>query len=146
MGSYTWFEAAIVREEKPNSVDGNVISFIRELIRVRGTDVAPLKREDKETVTFNNQYGEMTLVKNPNDKETDVWHIQRNVRSSIEERYHEVVWTEDEPSEEIDESESRDTTGRGLGAGFVRLLQSTDRIAVIGRAEVGLNFIIRVVC
>ncbi|KAF9555116.1 hypothetical protein CPC08DRAFT_145891 [Agrocybe pediades] len=131
LGSYTWFEAAIVRDFKANAG----VPFVKETLKFRGKDRALLSNEDEETKTYSNEFGQLTTVKNPNGTDKDVWHIQRNVRASASEKVHEIFWTDEEPEEGVNELEVIDSTGAGVGAGFVRSLKPSDRIAVIGRAQ-----------
>ncbi|KAF4612254.1 hypothetical protein D9613_004051 [Agrocybe pediades] len=132
-GSWTWFEAVIVREFKANVNT----AYISEYLEKRGTIRVPLLNEDEETKTFGNEFGQLTTVKNPNETEKDVWHIQRNARASRTERTHQIFWTDDQDPREgpLNESGFVDSTGTGTGAGFVRSLKPTDQIAVIGRAK-----------
>jgi len=122
MGSWTWFEAGIIRYLKGDDdhEDEGVcnIQQVNELIKSQGSVSGP----------------DVTMVKNP-EKDSYTWHIQRNVRASREETVHEVVWTDSDPDDEVDEREFMDMTGAGRGKGFVRLLEPQHRIAVIAQAK-----------
>ncbi|KAF8964474.1 hypothetical protein BDZ97DRAFT_1815262 [Flammula alnicola] len=146
-GSWTWFEAAIVRDFKDEYSEGSDDEAkIRQAlsIRERRSKRGPIGHWDIEippTQWFFGWFGSTTptkgptliTVKNPN-MESDVWDIQRNARASREYRLHEVVWTRD-LNEEVDEEAHFQATGSKLGVGFVRSLQAGDRIAVLARAQ-----------
>ena len=141
-GSYTWFEAVIVRNFVPQ-----VLSW----------DSDPASNADLETIRIHQAldkeypHPQVITVKVPDDENSvDTWNIQRNERANKEFQLHTVVWTEEEEEEEeeaVDESVLvlRPETGRGLGRGFVRSLMKEDRIAVMARAQVSLVFQVQVV-
>jgi hypothetical protein len=70
------------------------------------------------------------------EKNSDVWHLQRNVRASGTNTVHKVVWTDVDPDDEVDERQFINTMGAGRGKGFIRSLELGDRITVIARAMV----------
>ncbi|KAF8890808.1 hypothetical protein CPB84DRAFT_1784583 [Gymnopilus junonius] len=102
MGSWTWFEAGIVRspegDENPEDEESRILR-INELLKSQGSESGP----------------DRTMVKNP-EKDSYVWHIQRNI----------LVWTDSDLEEEVDEREFMDMTGAGRGK---------DSIVVIARAR-----------
>ncbi|KAF8800987.1 hypothetical protein BYT27DRAFT_7148106 [Phlegmacium glaucopus] len=117
-GSYTWFEAVVVRDfiyKQPAT--GSIDARIRNALSIRG----------------NSTNGEVVTVKTPNDENSDVWIIQRNKRASREYKLHTVLWKE--AHDGTDESVLMNETGRSLGRGFVRSLKMDDRIAVMARAQ-----------
>ncbi|KDR78101.1 hypothetical protein GALMADRAFT_224488 [Galerina marginata CBS 339.88] len=118
-GSWTWFEAAIIRGLACDSdlPEGDVKARIGKA----------LDSQQNDDIT------EAIVIKNP-DSGLDVWHIQRNIRASSTPVVHEVVWTDTTPDTGIDEEMLLDTTGAGRGTGFIPLLRLGDRIAVIARA------------
>src|SRR5688572_20948758 len=117
-GSWTWFEANIVRgndDTLPAPNFGRMICHeLEKRPEERWSEIITVQRADK----------------------SDAWHIQRNVRASGEFRTHVIVWSADDETEEEESGESLDMTGRGNGSGFIKALQPTDRIAVIARAMV----------
>lgn len=130
-GSYTWFEALIVRDhisQHAAPVTGGGSNDNEGIY-----DALDLRRKDEKDHDC-----QIITVKNPNDENSDVWNIQRNKRGSNEYRSHTVIWTEDDEGGE--ESILIKETGRGLGRGFVRSLKMGDRIAVMVRAKVSLFF------
>ncbi|KDR72986.1 hypothetical protein GALMADRAFT_142687 [Galerina marginata CBS 339.88] len=139
MGSRTWFEAAIIRdfrqheEEKENHNLNDVDAFLRISINTREPKITINHNLIKASRNVRAQGGAVTTVRNPTDN-SDVWHIQRNIRASSSDTIHEVVWTGVDPNDNLDEMKCKDTTGAGRGIGFVRSLQREDRIAVIARA------------
>ena len=129
MGSWTWFEAAIVRSTNhPQESDELGLSSARAiaaLVKSGGSASHP----------------DISLVKNPgNENDSYTWHVQRNARASKSDEEHEVVWTSDDAGQEedgvVDERELMDKTGAGRGRGFVRSLEKGDRIAVLAYARV----------
>jgi hypothetical protein len=125
-GSYTWFEAIIVRD------------FIQHTPTMGPSDETEMicQALDHRGLEGDNNYNncEVVTVKTPDDEKCDTWKIQRNERASGEYQLHTVIWTEEE-EEVIDESILMNETGRGLGRGFVRSLKKDDRIAIMARAE-----------
>jgi len=130
-GSYTWFEAVIVRE-------------IMYKQRTTGPSYAQVEIEwIRQALNFRADYKkyphcEVVTVKTPNDQNSDTWNIQRNKRAATITpkrtfELHTVVWTAGE--EAADESILMDKTGRGSGRGFVSSLMNDDRIAVMARAK-----------
>jgi hypothetical protein len=127
-GSYTWFEAVIVRdfiEHAATPGPSDEIELIRQALNRRGSEG-----------DNNSAECEVVTVETPDDNNSDIWQIQRNERSAGEFQLHTVVWTEEE--EAVDESVLMNERGRGLGRGFVRSLMKDDRIAVMARAQVSI--------
>ena len=132
-GSYTWFEAVIVRDSIVHVLrsepgpDNDYIesSMIQEALHRRYFD----PEVDSGVIT----------IKTPDDDNSDTWNIQRNERANGKFQLHTVVWTDEEEAE--DESILMNETGRGLGRGFVRSLKKEDRIAVLARAKVSWPFV-----
>lgn len=131
-GSYTWFEAVIVRE-------------IKYKHQATGPSYARVEKEwTRQALNFRAGYMkyphcEVVTVKNPNNQNSDTWEILRNIRAATvtpKRTYHPrtVVWTADE--EVVDES--MDRTERGSGRGFLSSLMKDDRIAVMARAQVSV--------
>ncbi|KAF8964468.1 hypothetical protein BDZ97DRAFT_1815245 [Flammula alnicola] len=122
-GSWTWFEAAIVRDFIE---DRDIIDTEDLQTRIQGALNARMRNEDTGVVT----------AKNANEG-SDVWHIQTNIRACRHSVTHEVAWTSDtnERDSDADEKEVFCATGSKLGRGFVRSLEMSDRVAVIARAK-----------
>ena len=118
-GSGTWFEAAIVRDFQAGTTSEKETRahIERTFCDIKGA------RNPK-----------LTLVTNPNN-DSDVWHIQRNVRADKSFSKHKVRWSLYD-KDNTGESEHIDATGSGLGAHFVQSIQPNDRIAVLARAKV----------
>jgi hypothetical protein len=134
-GSWTWFEAAIIRDScMGTQCQGMPNSKLRELV----TQVV-CKLRDGDTEDPNS---ELMIVKSPNDENSHTWTIQRNKRASEEYQLYTVIWTEELEEEAADESILMAETGRGLGRGFVKSLKMDDRIAVMARAQVSLSYLI----
>jgi len=131
MNSWTWFEAAIVRDFKFTAEDGGggidedvVVGSIGEAINGRRR---------------NHPSGELTLARNPTFPKDDAWKIQLNVRASRSYHAHQVSWKNAHSTSRNatdDEQKSLAQSGTGLGIGFIKSLKRDDRIAVIARAWV----------
>ena len=139
-GSYTWFEAIIVRDFN------HVLTSSSSLGPGSSHNLANLETE-RIHQALNEKYPNpnVVTVKTPDDENSDTWNIQRNERANGEFQLHTVVWTEEEEEKEeeaVDESILMNETGRGLGRGFVRSLMKEDRIAVMARAQVSLAFFV----
>jgi hypothetical protein len=78
-------------------------------------------------------------VRNPIDGETRRWHVQSNINASPEVRRHEVVWTSGDVCDEEAEKDAK-ANGRGIGRGFISASSSGDRVGVVARARVCLQF------
>ncbi|PPQ94356.1 hypothetical protein CVT25_000684 [Psilocybe cyanescens] len=127
MGSWTWFEAAIIREvegDTRNEQSGSTDSLQSHIQRIMN--------ESGETTEDGMQ---VVIVKNPRKPDSRIWHVQRNIRALRNDTIHEVTWS-DEDYEEPGEDEMKfiDMTGAGRGIGFVQSLKHGDRIAVLARA------------
>ena len=128
-GSYTWFEAIIVRDFN------HVLTSSSSLGPGSSHYHANLETERiHQALDGKYPHPNVVTVKTPDDEKSDAWNIQRNERANGEFQLHTVVWTEEE--EAVDESILMNETGRGLGRGFVRSLMKEDRIAVMARAQV----------
>ena len=126
-GSYSWFEAVIIRD------------FTQDLTLELGPSYAANFETFRLHQALDRKYPhpEVVTVKTPDDENCDTWNIQRNERANEEFQLHTVVWTEDDSEEAaFDESILANETGKGLGRGFVRSLMKEDRIAVMARAQV----------
>lgn len=133
MGSWTWFEAAIIREvegDTRNEQSGSTDSLQSHIQRIMN--------ESGETTEDGMQ---VVIVKNPRKPDSRIWHVQRNIRALRNDTIHEVTWS-DEDYEEPGEDEMKfiDMTGAGRGIGFVQSLKHGDRIAVLARAMVNAFF------
>jgi len=134
-GSYTWFEAVIVRKViyKCLATGPSYAKLETEWIR-QGLNFR------LGTVDMKYPHCEVVTVKNLNDQNFDTWKIQRNKRAAniFPERkfeLHTVAWAAEEEVADSDESILMDETGEGSGRGFVRSLMKDDRIAVMARAQ-----------
>jgi hypothetical protein len=130
-GSWTWFEAAIIRglggEDFVNEPD----AVARQ---IQGSSVLP-PASNAPSDTPDASLGPLQVL-HPFNR-TRVWMLQRNLRANREEALHEVAWTNaDDDSAKKDTNEVLDKSGTGTGYGFVRSLEPGDRIAVYARAQV----------
>lgn len=132
-GSYTWFEACILRPVPYPSGSGSTSDSLGPAeVFLQEIEDGPLdwSFEDNDSDSLGTGF---TLVEVDGRKR---WHIQRNVHVSLELKDHEVVWTERDGGPARNELEVNDDTGTGNGWGFVRALRAGDRIAVLARALV----------
>ncbi|KAJ7312989.1 hypothetical protein DFH08DRAFT_658545, partial [Mycena albidolilacea] len=114
-GSYTWFEAAILRPRtapKPHGwrrwaamLGSHRFSPTRPLFEV--TDAAGRSR----------------------------WLIQTNRCATRETMHHTIIWQTCGPDGGLVEPRSGEELGNGDGAGFVELLAPEDRIGIVARAK-----------
>lgn len=118
-GSWTWFEAAIIRDFQAGTA-------LEEVSRAR------IERTFCDIKGARNP--KVTLVTNPNN-DSDVWHIQQNKRADKSFSEHKVRWSLYD-KDNAGESKNIHATGAGLGAQFVQSIQPNDRIAVLARAKV----------
>ncbi|KAF2806865.1 uncharacterized protein BDZ99DRAFT_465625 [Mytilinidion resinicola] len=109
-GSYTWFEASILRPSGSAEVTPIPLNLF----------ISP-----RPTSSSLDRY-HVSLVAPPNAPDDPVWHIQRNMCASPQERTHEVEWREG--------SAFDPSLGSGDGKGFCETLQPGDRIAIWARA------------
>ncbi|KIM38522.1 hypothetical protein M413DRAFT_447753 [Hebeloma cylindrosporum] len=118
-GSWTWFEAVIVRNFRQDILDqGLDDGGIRHLLEIRGGDAeSPL----------------VTTVTNA-QSDSDTWHVQSNVRAHNQAVKHTILWS-DKVEDDIDDDSLYIETGSNSGRGFVRSLEMGDRIAIIARAK-----------
>ncbi|CAA7270490.1 unnamed protein product [Cyclocybe aegerita] len=118
--SWTWFEAAIVRDSAYSNSNPETNSEIKRF----------LENTDRSTRSPSIQ-----TARNPQSTyDPDVWVIQRNVRASKGHTTHDILWTA-ENVDDVETRESLDDTGAGRGAGFVSSLEMGDRLAIIARAR-----------
>ncbi|KAJ2933876.1 hypothetical protein H1R20_g3216, partial [Candolleomyces eurysporus] len=123
-GSWTWFEAAIIRGLKGDGID-NPDEVARRI-------QAPSTRDTSDNANLEDAF----QVPNPWCSGSKVWHLQSNVRASSQETLHEIVWTDqDDPEKKEETVEALERTGAGWGYGFVRELTPGDRIAIYARAQ-----------
>jgi len=123
-GSWTWFEAAIVRDFVQDVSD-------QRLVKVDNRILQGLEAQGEDV------YSPLTTVKNPHcDSGADRWHVQSNIRAHCEAVRHTILWT-DKIVDDIDEQALYTETGSKSGRGFIGSLEMGDRIAVIARAKVG---------
>ena len=120
VGSRTWFEAAIIRDDDP--------SIEEYLLGLDTTQVAQQKELPKVL---------SVEVGTAPDGSTR-WPIQHNVRDSPVYKRHEVIWTD-----EVTEADAA-KHGSGTGRGFVSTLAEGDRVAVVVRARVSVLTVLRV--
>lgn len=133
-GSWTWFEAAIVRGLGGDDFVGDPDSIARS--RIQGSSVLPPTRDTHHRGSTPEPY----QVPNTSNG-SRVWMLQRNLRAHGAEALHEIVWTDvDDEDTKEDTNEALDRFGRGSGYGFVRSLEPGDRIAVYARAQVNIAF------
>ncbi|KAJ7722891.1 hypothetical protein DFH07DRAFT_759734 [Mycena maculata] len=110
-GSYTWFEAAILRPGPRPELQG----WRRWALAMGSTRFLPSRP--------------LIEVKNPHE-EGGRWLIQRNRCASKEPLLHTVVWVPGRAEAKPEEEER----GRGHGSGFTDLLDPEDRIGIVARA------------
>lgn len=127
-GSWTWFEAAILRPSARGPPPGWL-----KLVPHRPVD---LHKEGISTEVDLRTFSVQELESPVDGKQR--WHIQRNVHVSSQVREHEVVWTDDVDGGDFDDEDVE--RGCGTGRGFVHLLRAGDRIAVMARALVCIGF------
>lgn len=133
-GSWTWFEAAIIRGLGGDDFVNDTDSIARN--RIQGSTVLPPRRDTAHDELKSNSTTGAIQVPHPFNG-SRVWMLQRNLRANREETLHEIVWTDgDDEETKEDTNEVLDRSGRGLGYGFVRSLEPGDRIAVYVRAQV----------
>ncbi|KAF9555115.1 hypothetical protein CPC08DRAFT_712307 [Agrocybe pediades] len=144
MGSWTWFEAVIIRDfvlptHNTDSNDGllsadDITDRLKEAVKRRRK--GELLSETEEILSVRTPVTDLSTVKNKSKTTKDVWPIQRNIRASKEPTLYEVYWSKVDLGfhDELDDLEFMDMTGSGRGTGFVQCLRPTDRIGVIGRA------------
>uniref|UniRef100_A0A8H7XVC4 Uncharacterized protein n=1 Tax=Psilocybe cubensis TaxID=181762 RepID=A0A8H7XVC4_PSICU len=129
LGSWTWFEAGIIREvektsvgEQPGTEEGLILTRVRDFMDAMDDTVGDGMK--------------IALVANPSQTDSSTWHLQRNIRASREDAIHQIVWSDEVPDyAEEDEMKFIDSTGAGKGMGYVRCLQPSDRIVVIAKAK-----------
>jgi hypothetical protein len=127
-GSFTWFEAAIIRGSTRDIID-NPDKFAHS---IQGS---PVMRDDPRSQTVTSSFH----VSNPWETERKVWRLQKNVTASPDETLHEVTWTnydDNQYKSESREDDLWDKAGRGSGYGFVNRLEPSDRIAIYASARV----------
>ncbi|PPQ67204.1 hypothetical protein CVT24_011275 [Panaeolus cyanescens] len=131
-GSWTWFEARIVRA-LPEKLEAEGITSPEPYL-VRDLDMGTKNWSE----TIKNPYAtkDGTGSKDPQviNGTGDTWTIRRNLRANNKFRKRVVVWSWDD---ELEANEERKLNGQGIGqgAGFVEALGKDDRIAVMARAR-----------
>lgn len=155
-GSYTWFEAVIVRSFQDE--DGNNENYdadLQEMLEHRehytAARTGPIFWRTKGIPPKSFLFGligstpgrilKLGTVMDPNSH-SDAWPVRRNQRAQVAEQVYSTVWSQHvDPN--LDEEAYFQYTGGSLGAGFVEQLQPGDRIALLARARVGCLFDIR---
>ncbi|KAF8147990.1 hypothetical protein B0H34DRAFT_270965 [Crassisporium funariophilum] len=123
-GSYTWFEAVIVRDFIDDSVESPSSPRPPPSNNPHERETGIMRRiHDALNTREETTNPKVITVKNTNN-DCDVWELQRNRRANKEYRCHKILWTNED-------AESADVPG----AGFVQSLRMGDRIAVIARAQ-----------
>ncbi|KAJ7097523.1 hypothetical protein C8R44DRAFT_811546 [Mycena epipterygia] len=110
-GSFTWFEATILRPGTAPDPQG----WRRWALALGYRGFRPSRP--------------LIAVKNPQGAESR-WHVQTNRCASHEPTSHTIVWQAGGPAEG-----EREANGSGDGSGFIDLLAPEDRIAIIARAR-----------
>lgn len=157
-GSYTWFEAVIVRQlQLGTSVNAEEQArLIIEALERRRHRESNEQDATGETICQTLQLSvprpwlfgfiqkteptpcNLITVKNFHDG-SDMWTIQTNPRAEFNASQHEVVWSKNDASVSAeDEERGHSLTGRKSGGGFIAALQPGDRVAVLARAQVRL--------
>ncbi|KAJ6564632.1 hypothetical protein B0H19DRAFT_1259052 [Mycena capillaripes] len=113
-GSYTWFEATILRPGKAPALEG----WRRWALALGYTKFRPIR-----------PLFEVTNWCEPDGR----WRVQTNRCTISEPKYHTIVW-QAEGSEGSDIPSEFEKNGSGDGAGFIERLAPGDRIGVVARA------------
>jgi hypothetical protein len=117
VASWTWFEAAIIRDDDPN---------IEEyLLGLHTMQVAQQKALPKVL--------SVEVGKAPDGSTR--WPIQYNIQVSSAFKRHEVTWTDEDRFNKVTEANAA-KHGSGTGRGFLSTLAQGDRVAVVARARV----------
>jgi hypothetical protein len=125
VGSWTWFEAAIIRDDDPSigeyllELDTMHVAEQKELPKVHSVEVGTAPNRSTR------------------------WPIQHNVNVSSAFKCHEVTWTDEDSFDEVTEANAR-KHGSGTGRGFLSTLVEGDRVAVVVRALVSVLIALRV--
>ena len=119
VGSWTWFEAAIIRDDDPS---------IEEYLS--GLDTMRVVQQKELPKVLSVEVGTAP------DGSTR-WPIQHNVHVSSAFKRHEVIWTDEDSFDEDTEADAV-KHGSGTGRGFVSTLAEGDRVAVVVRARVSV--------
>ncbi|KAF8066568.1 hypothetical protein FPV67DRAFT_1582039 [Lyophyllum atratum] len=117
-GSFTWFEAGIVRDSQEG-----VVSHLLQL----GQRPADEFNADAFGRTLGRE------IENPLEQ-TRRWDLQCNMQVSSLKRRHEIVWTKDDIMNETTEAEAR-ARGARTGRNFVNSLSPGDRVVLVVRAQ-----------
>ncbi|KAJ7489109.1 hypothetical protein FB451DRAFT_1552991 [Mycena latifolia] len=112
-GSYTWFEAAILRPGKAPEQEPELPGWRLRVGWRRLPSIPPLVE-----------------VKNPLESDGR-WRIQTNRCASRQAMNHTIIWQEGGSG---DSEEGEREKGSGDGAGFIEILAPGDRIGVVARA------------
>ncbi|KAF8176401.1 hypothetical protein K438DRAFT_1727335 [Mycena galopus ATCC 62051] len=113
-GSFTWFEAAILRPGTAPELQG----WRRWATMLGSQRFHPAR----------------PLLEVPNPAGGSRWLVQTNRCATGEEMHHNIVWRADGP-ESDSTSDHVEENGSGDGAGFIELLAPEDRIGIIARAR-----------
>ncbi|PPR07440.1 hypothetical protein CVT24_007803 [Panaeolus cyanescens] len=136
-GSWTWFEAKIVRTRDPSE---EVNLNERELQNSIKTDLSTgttlvCKTVKNPYASPEGQSGLRSSDPHITYEQGDSWTIVRNCRANDEYLTHTVVWDRTYVFDKAGEIDRLNREGKGQGAGFVRALGRDDRVAVISRAR-----------
>ncbi|KAG6895293.1 hypothetical protein C0992_002100, partial [Termitomyces sp. T32_za158] len=114
-GSYTWFEAGIIRVESDDSVPHIMLTQCVD---------------DFDANAFSDGFAKE--VSNPLEQ-GGRWKLQYNLRASSSAREHEVVWTNSDIFDDAAYTSAK-AKGARTGCGFISRLAPGDRVALVARA------------
>jgi hypothetical protein len=124
VASWTWFEAAIIRDDDPS---------IGEYLLGLDTIHAAQQKELPKVLS-----AEVGTAPGGSTR----WPIQHNVHVSSVFKRHEVTWTDEDNFDEVTEANAA-KHGSGTGRGFVSTLAEGDRVAVVVRAQVSVLTVLK---
>lgn len=147
-GSWTWFEASILRPTSPPAQHGaGEASSSHDHAQGQQQQQQRLEADDAIFEEVMDRRGSpedflddmrtrfaLQPVKRSENEDGIVWLVQRNLCANSAEREHNIVWpvsASDDPDATAEELEER---GAGDGRGFVESLKGGDRVALWARA------------